>query len=248
MRAWQASASASVRADRQTLDLAWGFEGSSFDDKRGRELGSSVRRFVTVQVDGSLMLSESSLGLILSLPARCVLPAGKGRRDFPRIRHSYNFIWRLKGLCAPGAFSKIDARDLSRFDNRRKIFKIENYPLSTLSAIEIRPTRIARMETNSLRYEDSERVLPSTVRKDTERNDSKELRKTMRLPRPRFLSLDRYRFIRHVPFRLPSFERGCTLAIHLSFLVPVYAGHNTHANSILFWNLADDNTTYSHRK
>lgn len=52
-------------------------------------------------------------------------------------------------------------------------------------------------------------------------------------------SLNRYRFIRRVPFRLPSFERDCTLAslIPLFFFVPVYAGQDTHANSIPFWNL-----------
>lgn len=102
---------------------------------------------------------------------------------------------------------------------------MENYPLTFFSAGVIRPIRVAVRKHIFFFFSDTrifERVLPS-IRKGHVRYGGKEKRWKV-FVRASFAehrsstSPNRYRFIRRVPFRLPSFERDCTLAS----LIPLF--------------------------
>lgn len=187
--------------------------------------------------------------------------AWKGRKDFPRIRLSYNFIWRLEGWAGRAFFKPAPTgilRDLSRLATTE--VEISDWKLSVIDIVRDRDTPDKNcphgnkfFETWGF-WEGSSFNSPKGTRKRT------TVRKTTRLPHPCFLSPSS--ILPPPPFaRIDTVLSATFLSIfrplnaaapsqplsQLSFFVPVYAGYDTHANSIPFWNLAGD-TTYSHRK
>lgn len=195
----------------------WGFEGLSFNDKRGRREREKICNSASRRLSCTVWKLQD---LPLQRPIRCIL--SKDRKDFLRIYHWHNFI-RCFFKESPVTHLQYAKSRSFAFHPPRQKYKIENY-LSTFSAAVIRPIRVSVWK--HIFFLDRrifERVLSPIPRKGHVRYDGKEKRwgvfvRAFLAWRRSSTSPNRYRFIRRVPFRLSSFERDCTLAS----LIPLF--------------------------